>query len=126
MSEKVKKEQPIYATVEAVNGAIKNMEMENNKVLFDLREQVSEMFEAQIKAQDTELTELSKKQVNTLIGMNCAVTGTMNVMQQLPGLLRDQNKALWAIRAALGTLIFVVVATEVVIALAVFSLTHFK
>lgn len=126
VSEKVKKEQPIYATVEAVNGAIKNMEMENNKVLFDLREQVSEMFEAQIKAQDTELTELSKKQVNTLIGMNCAVTGGMNVMQQLPGLLRDQNKALWAIRAALGTLIFVVVATEVVIALAVFSLTHLK
>lgn len=126
VSEKAKKEQPVYATVEAVNVAIKNMETENNRVLFELREQVSEMFETQIKAQDTELTELSKKQVNTLIGMNCAVTGTMNVMQQLPGLLRDQNKALWAIRVALGTLIFVVVATEVVIALAAFSLTHFK
>lgn len=126
VSEKTKKEQPVYATVEAVNVAIENMETETNKVLFELREQVSEMFETQIKAQDTELTELSKKQVNTLIGMNCAVTGTMNVMQQLPGLLRDQSKALWAIRVALGTLIFVIVATEVVIALAILSLTYLK
>lgn len=126
VSEKTKKEQPVYATVEAVNVAIENMETETNKVLFELREQVSEMFETQIKAQDTELTELSKKQVNTLIGMNCAVTGTMNVMQQLPGLLRDQNKALWAIRSILGTLVFLVLMTEIVIAIAAFSFIHLK
>lgn len=126
VSEKAKKEQPVYATVEAVNVAIENMEIETNRVLFELREQVSEMFETQIKAQDTEPTELSKKQVNTLIGMNCAVTGGMNVMQQLPGLLRDQNKALWAIRSILGTLVFLVLMTEIVIAIAAFSFIHLK
>jgi len=124
--ERVKKEQPVYATVEGVDAVIKDIQTENNRVLFGLREEISEMFETHIKAQDTEITEFSKKQVNTLIGMNCAVTGTMNVMQQLPGLLRDQNKALWAIRSILGTLVFLVLMTEIVIAIAAFSFIHLK
>lgn len=80
----------------------------------------------EFKARQAEGIAISTKQVNTLIGMNCAVTGTMNVMQQLPGLLRDQNKALWAIRSILGTLVFLVLMTEIVIAIAAFSFIHLK
>jgi len=129
-----------YATVEQLHGAMNEVLRDVNKQLEHYSSKIQEEHAhsrnhaeslhvaslEEFKTQQAENITISTKQVNTLIGMNCAVTGGMNVMQRLPALLLDQNKALWAIRSILCTLAFFVLMIEIVIAIAAFSFIYLK
>lgn len=129
-----------YVTVEQLHGSLNALESSVGKQLDNLfanlfirQEEMNQMGREHAETQNEKMIvfmqnrhvdtlEVLKKETNTLMAINAAVTGSMNVMQQMPALIKDQSKALWAIRSILGTLVFVVLMTEVVIAIAALAL----
>ena len=133
-----------YATTEQLNGSLTALESSigkqldhlsanlfarqeaNNASMREHGEKLHEETLVNLTERHNQTIDILKKEVNVLMGINGAVTGSMNVMQQLPAIFKDQNKALWAIRSILGTLVFLILMTEIVIALAAFAFTHFS
>lgn len=129
-----------YVTTEQLHGSLTALESSVGKQLDNLfanlfirQEEMNQMGREHAETQNEKMIvfmqnrhvdtlEVLKKETNTLMAINAAVTGSMNVMQQMPALIKDQSKALWAIRSILGTLVFVVLMTEVVIAIAALAL----
>ena len=137
---KIVSKQPTYATIEQLNNAMDSVKAfidQNFKDLGsinDLRDnkayQHAESLHAsslkEFNDRHAEAMDVSKKHVNTLIGINGAVTGSMNVMQRLPSLMVDQTRATRSVASGIGTIAFILLATEVVVALAVFAFIYLK
>lgn len=98
----------------------------NNAMMREHSEKQNAEMLTNLMLRHTEIAHLMGKEINVLTGINGAVTGSMNVMQRLPALMVDQTRATRSVASAMGTVAFILLATEVVIAIAAFAFTHLK
>lgn len=98
----------------------------NNAMMREHSEKQNAEMLTNLMLRHTEMADLMSKEINVLTGINGAITGSMNVMQCLPSLIGDQTRATRLIASGIGTVAFILLATEVVIAIVAFAFTHLK